>query len=393
MKLKVLSILLGMLLLSACGAIGSTPTPLPTVVLGGGSAPVQATQNTPSPLTTGGGDGVTASGVVIPAQEAHLAFSVAGPIQSVNVSVGDQVKAGQVLAELDYAATYAQTGQVSLNFTQLTSPASLASAEQDLATAQKALKDAQDKADSMSFARASDELIKNTQASIDLAKQQLARASDAYRPLSRLPDGDTKKATALLAMTNAQLTLNRLTAQYNWYTSKPSEVDAALARANLAVAKADVQEAQWYLSALKGEQLPAEASGAKLAQLEQARARQAATRLVSPIAGTVASVNGIAGEMSAPGVVFIVVSDVTHLQVQTTDLSERDVPQVQPGQSVTVSVKALNENVTGRVLSISPVADSLGGDVVYKTIIDLDLPLPPGLRAGMSVDVHFETGR
>ncbi len=394
MKLNLLLIVLMACILSACSAVGQPPaTALPTVILGSNdTAPTlnNSTQAPSQPDSLGGG--VTASGIVIPARQARLAFSLAGRIKTVSVAAGDQVKAGQVLAELDYFSVYAQAGQAARSLKELTSQASIASAERDLASAQQALKDAQNKADSMLFPRASDALIDNTQAEIDLAEQQLARASGAYKPLSRLPEGDSKKAAALIAMTNAQLNLNRLIAQYNWYTGKPSDIDAALARASLNAAKAALQEAQWYLAALKGEQIPADATGSKLAELEQARERLALTRLVSPISGTVATVNGAVGEIASPGSVFIVVSDVAQLQVETSDLSERDVPLVKVGQTVTVLIKALNESVTGRVAMISPVADTLGGDVVYKTTIDLDLPLPQGLRAGMSVDVQFETG-
>ncbi len=66
-------------------------------------------------------------------------------------------------------------------------------------------------------------------------------------------------------------------------------------------------------------------------------------------------------------------------------------PRVAVGQPVSVYVKALDERVAGRVSVIAPLADTLGGDVVYKTTIDLD-SLPPGLRPGMSVEVQFETG-
>jgi len=51
---------------------------------------------------------------------------------------------------------------------------------------------------------------------------------------------------------------------------------------------------------------------------------------------------------------------------RTTDLSERDIPLVQIDQPVTVLVKALNQVVMGRVSAISPLADTLGGDVVTK---------------------------
>jgi multidrug resistance efflux pump len=82
-------------------------------------------------------------------------------------------------------------------------------------------------------------------------------------------------------------------------------------------------------------------------------------------------------------------SDLERLRVQTTDLSERDVPQVQIGQRVTVFIKALNQQVAGHVSAIAPLAETLGGDVVYTATIELD-ERPAGLRAGMSVTVQFE---
>jgi len=59
------------------------------------------------------------------------------------------------------------------------------------------------------------------------------------------------------------------------------------------------------------------------------------------------------------------------------------------GQSVRVTIKALGIDLAGKVREVAPLADTLGGDVVYATTIDLlDAP-PPTLRAGMSVDVRF----
>jgi len=78
------------------------------------------------------------------------------------------------------------------------------------------------------------------------------------------------------------------------------------------------------------------------------------------------------------------------MHVETTDLSERDVPLVMLDQTVSVSIKALNQQVGGRVSAISPLADSLGGDVVYKATIQLD-QLPDNIRAGMSVKVQFNS--
>jgi hypothetical protein len=58
--------------------------------------------------------------------------------------------------------------------------------------------------------------------------------------------------------------------------------------------------------------------------------------------------------------------------------------------SGTVLVEALNQTVAGQVSAIAPLADTLGGDVVYKTTIESDTH-PAALRAGISVEVHFGT--
>jgi len=391
MKSKIIVMILLGLLLAACSGQG-TATALPTVVLGGGSSQPAATQVSHPVSATGG---AAASGYVVAAQEAKLAFTQSGSLKVVNFAAGDQVKAGDVLAELDNTALKLDVAQAERTLSELTSPAAQAATAQALAKARQDLEDAQDKVDGQTYRRASDTLIDNTKGEIDLAKQALARAQDSYRQVARLPDGDTKKATALVAMTNAQLHLNDLLSRYNWFTGKPSDVDAALAQANLDAAKAAVQEAEWYLSVLKGESVPNGATGSRLAQLGAARDaltaaqdRLAHSRLVAPISGVVVSVSGIAGEVVSPGQVLFFISDVSHLNVETTDLSERDVPKVQVGQAVLVSIKALGQEVPGHVTRISPVADTLGGDVVYKTTIELDAP-PEGLLVGMSVDVQY----
>src|SRR5690349_16395395 len=134
MKRNLLLILLAAGMLSACSAVGQPPaTALPTVVLGGDDTPPALDSSTPAPSQPDnvGAGGVTASGIVIPAHQARLAFSLAGRIETINVAAGDQVKAGQVLAELDYFTVYAQAGQAGSSLKELTSPASIAAAERE----------------------------------------------------------------------------------------------------------------------------------------------------------------------------------------------------------------------------------------------------------------------
>jgi HlyD family secretion protein len=78
------------------------------------------------------------------------------------------------------------------------------------------------------------------------------------------------------------------------------------------------------------------------------------------------------------------------MQIKTTDLSERDVPAVQIGQTAKVYIEALDITVTGTVTKISPVSETVGGDVVYPVTIELD-EQPAGLLWGMSAEVEIQT--
>src|SRR5512138_3740567 len=108
------------LALSACGS-GNNAQAIPTVVLDGGTTSGTPTQVAAAPVISSGG--VTASGIVVPVQDAQLAFALAGDIKKVNVAEGDSVKAGDVLAELDNTAVQAEVNQAERTVRELTSPA------------------------------------------------------------------------------------------------------------------------------------------------------------------------------------------------------------------------------------------------------------------------------
>jgi multidrug resistance efflux pump len=95
------------------------------------------------------------------------------------------------------------------------------------------------------------------------------------------------------------------------------------------------------------------------------------------------------GEVIVPGTPVLVLDDPATLGVETTDLSERDVDRVALGQPATVYVEALDVEVEGQVVHISPQATTIGGDVVYKVVVELN-EQPPGLRWGMSVEVEIK---
>jgi RND family efflux transporter MFP subunit len=128
------------------------------------------------------------------------------------------------------------------------------------------------------------------------------------------------------------------------------------------------------------------------AALDTANATLAEATLKAPFAGTIASVAISPAETVVPGQIVIVMGDLSHFQIETTDLSERDVPNVKVGQSATVSVQALNQQFSGKVSDISRLSSTIGGDVVYKVTIELDQQ-PQGLRWGMTANVQIQTGQ
>ncbi len=124
--------------------------------------------------------------------------------------------------------------------------------------------------------------------------------------------------------------------------------------------------------------------------LEAVKASLAQGTLAAPFEGTVVEVNVSAGEYVQPAQVLIVIANLNNLRIETTDLSELNIAAVNIGQPATVFVEALNEEFPGKVTAISPISDTIGGDVVFKVTIQLD-EQPENLLWGMSADVEIDT--
>jgi HlyD family secretion protein len=124
--------------------------------------------------------------------------------------------------------------------------------------------------------------------------------------------------------------------------------------------------------------------------LDTARAEVSQSILIAPFAATVVSVEVQPGEFVQPGQDVIVLANLSDLKIETTDLSELNVAAVNIGQPATVYVEAMDNEIPGEVISISPISDTLGGDVVFKVTIQLD-EQPKDLLWGMSADVEIQT--
>ena len=371
--------------LTACSLFTpAAPTPLPTVVLGD---PAAAGGDTPSNPLPGGG--VTASGVVAPGEQAQLSVSLAGSVKAVHVAVGDRVETGQTLVELEGQETLqaaisaagfelAQAEQAILDLSNAAETARVQAMQQIVVYAQQ-VKDAQYALDN--FTVPSSQAGLDAVAGLSEMQKRLDEARAAFEPVKSRPSGDDTRQDRKEDLDKAQ-----------------SDYNAAVRRLqleyDLQVAQTQIEKAQEDYATYSAGPDPdrlrlAEARRANAqTQLASAQAALGRLALVAPFSGTASRVNTHSGEWALPGQVLIQLADLDGLRIETTDLSERDIPRVQPGQAVSVRIKALGETVGGHVALIAPLADTLGGDVIYKVTIELD-EIPQGLRPGMTVEVQF----
>lgn len=179
--------------------------------------------------------------------------------------------------------------------------------------------------------------------------------------ISAEADFNARSQAAELQKADKVLYVDPNTGVKRWY-SLPREV------LEKAQAKADQAKATW---------------DSALANLDQAT-------ITAPFDGAVVDIAVIPGELVQVNQVVLVLADLNDLQITTTDLSERDIAQVKLGQNAEVYIEALDMTVSGKVIRISPIAENVGGDVVYPVTIEL-AEQPEGLLWGMSAEVQIET--
>ncbi len=122
------------------------------------------------------------------------------------------------------------------------------------------------------------------------------------------------------------------------------------------------------------------------AALELAQINYAEATLKSPFDATVASIEIMPGEFAEADKALITVASLNNLQLETIDLSERDIAKVKIGAPVDISIEALNNTFKGTVVNISPIADTIGGDVIFKVTVAFE-EQPSGLLWGMTAEV------
>ncbi len=340
---------------------------------------------------------VGATGTVRAGQQATLTWQTNGRVEVVNAKIGEAVKADQVLASLaqtsmSQSVILAEADLISAKKSLadlLASNTNLAEAEQKLATAKQSVKDAQEKVDGLNYPRASDNLILQTQANLVIAKQDLEKAEANYRNFKNKPDGDSNKAQAMLTLTNARQKVTDLTVKVNWYTGKATDIDAEKYRADLAVAQAQLADAQREIDRLKNGPSADDIAAAK-ARVAAAQSTLNQSKVIAPFDGVITQANPVVGDLVTASTLAYRVDDLKHLLIDL-EISEVDINSVAVGQAVSITFDAVQgKTYTGQVSQVNQAGDDKSGAVNFTVTVELtdaDELVKPGMTAAVTISV------
>lgn len=346
---------------------------------------------------------VTGTGKVEPAAQAALSFKTTGTLGELAAEVGQLVEAGEMLASLDPGSLDAGllgaeadliTAQQALD-DLLEDPTAqqIAQGEMALAQARDNLRAAEYKWNSQQEGmRASSDTIRGAEARLTLAQVEVDQAKRAYDSVSGRSSDDPEKAMALTRLIAARADRDSALRNVNWYTGHPTEIQQAILDSDVAVAQADLLQAEQDLLDLRAGPNSDDVASAE-ARLRAAQAVVDQARLISPIAGTVMSVSHSVGDSIAPGEVEIVVADLRSLHIDTR-VDELDVGQVMIGQNVEVTLDALPNVFLEGVVDGIDLAPELGtSGTQYPVRVELesvDDLVRVGMTAALSILVADE---
>jgi len=385
-KLPRLLIPLSMLLIvsmlvSGCAGLsgGATPTALPVVQSNGN---------------------ITAEGHIVPASSTVLAFTSPGQVTEVLVKAGDTVKKNAVLArlgdrepfqaavsaaELEQAAAQRQLDDLNNQAALLAAQAqvSLYTAEQDTIKAQQKLTDIDTKDYTKRLDTAQDGVIKT--------KDDLKTAQENFDKVKNLDIANTARKTAEDALKDQQKRYDTAVHDHDLIVN-----ELALAKAQVNFTKARLDDARRTRTNRQNGPDPADQTLAQ-ARLKNAKNQLAAAQtalnrldLTAPYDGSVIRVDLTPGDRAIPNQTVLLFADLSKWAVETSDLAEKDVVLLQPGQRTSLTADALPDlKLTGAIESISQTFIEKSGDITYKVRIPLDTP-DPRLRWGMTVKVTFK---
>lgn len=274
---------------------------------------------------------ISSSGAIKSGNSTNVYSNFTYNVQNINVSIGDVVKKGDVLATIDTTTLEQDIAQ---------NEQSVAASEQK---AQLTLASSKQKYDNLQYLHDNNlntDVI-NAEKALDAAKLDLEEKQKVYEyDKAMLANGQVSQDTVNKAQTdyqNAQGTVDK--------NSVALEAAKVTADQNLAQAKTDYETAQ----------ANANDHSARL-QLENKKDQLKNREVVAPVDGTVTNINAVVGQESS-GALFVI-QDLSNLIVNVT-VDETDINKIKVGQKAEITTDASGSDIIeGQVVSFEPVSSS-----------------------------------
>ncbi len=326
---------------------------------------------------------VSGAATLVAADERTFGFDTNGKLVSLNVSVGDQIEAGQLLAQLDNAKQLITLQQTERNFTELTSPSALAKAKQAVSE----LDDSVDKAhDQLAYYISPNVLywedfrddanvaltaakVANDSAAVEVAEANINRANANLVNSWSVYDSEYVPETFVVVTYEGREAIETIV--------EPSEATIQDSRDTLYYQRQLLIEAQYLVTALEKGIIPDGAYGSGITQLinaqislDSAQDDLDATSLYAPINGKVTSITNRVGETVATNFMTIVNFNAPQVEIF---LDSSDWVNVVVGYAVEVVFDALPDTIfTGKVIQVDPLLVQSGGSLIVNGIAELD---------------------
>ncbi len=332
---------------------------------------------------------VRAVGTFSSANQASLAFQMAGRLKTIKVKEGDSAKAGDLLLALDTSMLETQVAQAQAaldtaqaKFDQLKNPnvADVAAAQASVASAEAALA----------------QLKSPTQNDVAIAKADFDKAQAAVQTAQAAFDRIGGASNPFIGMTPQSLALQQASDDYQKalavYNARINPSDSQLKQALAAVAQANGQLARLTNPAANDLKAAQAAVAQAQAAMDLVKQNIANAQIVAPFSGTVLWVGPHAGESLTPGAPAVLLADLSQMQVQV-GVDENALAQIRLGQTATISADALpGQALTGKVSKIGMLAATTAGIINVPVTVDVDASHPP-VAPGLSATVDIEIGK
>lgn len=358
------------------------------------SANAQSSVGTVQEVTVS--DSVETSGSVAAVQMVTLNWETSGIIKSINVKSGETVKTDDVLMELDASSAPSSIILAQADLTQakldledlINSHSTTAAAQLALAEAQNTYNDALGASYGATTVHGTEEQIRYYEAQLVMAKAKVDDLEFQYNRYGEAAEEDEAKARAEANLMQAKIDQQSIEMYLNYYKSADDTIEADVVNAELAVAKAALEDAQRTYDRVKNGPTEDEIAAAQ-AKVDAAQSTVDSLKIIAPFGGEIAFIYNEVGDLVSSGTQSVILVNRSKLYVDVL-VDETSIASVKVGDKATISFDAIDGlETTGKVTAVNPVGSSSSGVVNYTVRVTLDKS-DPQILLGATANVVIQ---